>query len=81
MMREPITKNCEVCGKEFTTVQPYHIYCSKKCSKKNDNMRRKMRKIEQETHANCVNAELIRINRLALEEGLSYGKYVQKHGL
>lgn len=86
-------RTCEVCGAEFTCneYQQTKKFCSVECRKvanKNNAKRfwdankdeinrqqRERRKIKKKKS----NSELLRINELALKEGLSYGQYVAKY--
>lgn len=64
---------CTVCGKEWygpLCGAKYCVECRKNPPKK-----------EKPSGFRPMTAEVHRINKLANEEGLSYGKYCAKHGI
>lgn len=84
-MREKITykKECVTCGRVFETNIPQKITCSAECRTTRDrNMRktyqrdRRKEKRETKKHRKRQTSELARIEQLAREHGLTYGKYV-----
>lgn len=75
---------CPVCGKVFQTNR-YKKYCSKECGLKmkriGDKRRAAQRKrLKEEQSRQKPNTGIIDVETLARAEGLSYGKYVAKHG-
>ena len=83
-------RECPICGNSFTANCGRQKYCSKDCREK---FEREIRKSNREDalyrernkdNINRVNKnrmELMRINKKAKKEGLTYGQYVARHGI
>lgn len=79
---------CEVCGKPLTEYRSYN-YCSKKCMQKakklflkeNSDINRQMAKPRRSKKSKGPKLSISEICKLAMEEHLSYGQYVEKYGL
>ena len=76
---------CDYCGKVFTKNSGVQKYCSKKCyaAQRRESydpvQRREERKKRKWKPAGTEN-DIVRINKLAREKGLSYGQYVVQYG-
>lgn len=71
------TKSCKHCGNEFLTTNKNRIYCSDKCSRKeNKKIQREKYKQERELLERKKQNNLVKTNEAARAAGLSYGKYV-----
>ncbi len=69
------TVKCLECGAEFSK-KGKKLYCSYKCQQKYWKGKRK-KTIKSVSFKN----EISRINSLAINENLTYGKYVAKYGI
>ncbi len=77
------TKICIVCGKEFAPTCATQICCSRDCANQkkldyNKRMRREaaLRRERERMRASSSKQSLAEIDKTALENGMSYGKYV-----
>ena len=79
--RTVLEKECTWCGRSFRTVQRAQQYCSAFCAHEAALQQGRERRAHGRRRKMTDNmAQIIRINRAALEEGLTYGKYVALHG-
>ena len=79
--RAVLEKGCPWCGRSFRTVQRARQYCSEFCRHEGALQQGRERRAHGRRRKMTDNmAWIIRINRAALEEGLTYGKYVALHG-
>lgn len=79
--RAVLEKECTWCGRSFRTVQRAQQYCSEFCAHESALQKGRERRANGRRRKMTDNmARIIRINRAALEEGLTYGKYVALHG-
>ena len=79
--RAVLEKECTWCGRSFRTVQRAQQYCSAFCAHEAALQQGRERRAHGRRRKMTDNmAWIIRINRAALEEGLTYGKYVALHG-
>lgn len=79
--RAVLEKECTWCGRRFRTVQRAQQYCSEFCAHEAALQKGRERRANGRRRKMTDNmARIIRINRAALEEGLTYGKYVALHG-
>jgi ribosomal protein L20 len=81
-----MTKICQFCGKKFKAKRINSKYCSQQCLYRRSCAVRypqgKMAKIMREAQrANQKSLSIAEIVALAQEEGMSYGKYVNKYAL
>lgn len=81
--------SCEICGKPLTEYSSY-LYCSKECSlmakrqmlKENSERNRQMREqAKKSAKPKGPKLSISEICKLALEEHLTYGEYVEKYKL
>ena len=79
--RAVLEKECTWCGRSFRTVQRAQQDCSEFCAQEAALQQGRERRAHGRRRKMTDNmARIIRINRAALEEGLTYGKYVALHG-
>ena len=72
---------CAYCGKKFMKIPGPQKFCGKKCYRASEAAaKRSARKKKDEWKPAGTEKEIIRINRLAREKGLSYGQYVLLYG-
>ena len=78
------TRNCIICGKEFTPKNKRQICCSGKCGGKRNILvmqdKRKKPKPEKKVVIKPV-LSITDIQNMAQKEGISYGQYIAKYGL
>jgi ribosomal protein L20 len=84
-------RKCEWCKKDFEPPRRCTKYCSSECRKaavaKAATERAEKRKLKDLENArkklerNADKLSISEVNALAREEGLTYGKYLAKHGL
>jgi ribosomal protein L20 len=82
---------CKWCGSEYQTERKNTRYCSDECrkasekkAKKETERRYQERKLEKARKRLKLDADRLSIsdvNALARAEGLTYGKYLAKHGM
>jgi ribosomal protein L20 len=78
---------CKWCGSEYQTERKNTRYCCDECekkAKKETERRYQERKLEKARKRLKLDADRLSIsdvNALARAEGLTYGKYLAKHGM
>jgi len=73
ILRKRLQHKCSFCGKKIEN-DDFGKYCSKECMEKSTSLPRRIRRRKPKI-------SLDEVARLSREAGLSYGKYVQLHGI
>lgn len=81
--KKEILKKCAYCGKDFQTSYARKVYCSSDCAIAAEKERRKERnykpKPKKKEQPKKQTLSLKDVDKLASEEGLTYGQWVAKH--
>ena len=83
MYNDLMIKKCPVCGRTFTSTAHARKYCDIECARDASYIRsaERVRKYRMRARHATKGDSLAKINTLAREEGLTYGKYVAKYGI